>query len=146
MMRAKIPYVLIGDVGFYQRAEIKDALALLRIASTPDDAQSNEAVRRVINVPARAFGPKTLEVLETEAEWRQVSLLRALEARNQALVQQDLLDGSPPFEEFGRIQARRESIWPCSFQRPVCESNCRWPNMHGAKTTVVGVRQDTAAT
>jgi DNA helicase-2/ATP-dependent DNA helicase PcrA len=79
LMRAKIPYVLIGDVGFYQRAEIKDALALLRIASTPDDLQSDEAVRRVINVPTRGFGPKTMEILEMEAEWRRVSLLRAIE-------------------------------------------------------------------
>jgi DNA helicase-2/ATP-dependent DNA helicase PcrA len=79
LMRAKIPYVLIGDVGFYQRAEIKDALALLRIASAPDDLQSDEAVRRVINVPTRGFGPKAMEVLEGEAEWRRVSLLRAIE-------------------------------------------------------------------
>jgi DNA helicase-2/ATP-dependent DNA helicase PcrA len=79
LMRAKIPYVLIGDVGFYQRAEIKDALALLRIASAPDDPQSDEAVRRVINVPTRSFGPKTIEILESEAEWRRVSLLRAIE-------------------------------------------------------------------
>ncbi len=79
LMRAKIPYVLIGDVGFYQRGEIKDALALLRIASAPDEPQSDEAVRRVINVPARGFGPKAIEILEMEAEWRRVSLLRAIE-------------------------------------------------------------------
>jgi DNA helicase II / ATP-dependent DNA helicase PcrA len=79
LMRAKIPYVLIGDVGFYQRAEIKDALALLRIASAPDEPQSDEAVRRVINVPPRGFGPKAIEILEMEAEWRRVSLLRGIE-------------------------------------------------------------------
>jgi DNA helicase-2/ATP-dependent DNA helicase PcrA len=79
LMRAKIPYVLIGDVGFYQRAEIKDALALIRIAAAPEDPQSDEAVRRVINVPTRGFGPKTIEILEAEAEWRRFSLLRAIE-------------------------------------------------------------------
>ena len=79
LMRAKIPYVLIGDVAFYQRAEIKDALAMLRIASAPDDPQSDEAVRRVINVPKRGFGPKAIEILESEAVWRRVSLLRAIE-------------------------------------------------------------------
>jgi len=78
-MHAKIPYVLIGDVGFYQRAEIKDALALLRVAYAPDEPQSDEAVRRVINVPPRGFGPKALETLEAEAAWRRVSLLRAIE-------------------------------------------------------------------
>jgi len=79
LMRARIPYVLVGDVGFYQRAEIKDALALLRLAATPDDAQADEALRRVINVPARGFGAKAMEVLEAEAAWRHVSLLAALE-------------------------------------------------------------------
>ena len=79
LMRARIPYVLIGDVGFYQRAEIKDVLALLRLAATPDDTQSDEALRRVINVPARGFGDKAMETLEAEAAWRHVSLLAALE-------------------------------------------------------------------
>ena len=79
LMRARIPYALIGDVGFYQRAEIKDVLALLRLAATPDDTQSDEALRRVINVPARGFGDKAMECLEAEAAWRQVSLLTALE-------------------------------------------------------------------
>ena len=79
LMRARIPYVLIGDVGFYQRAEIKDALALLRLATTPEDRQSDEALRRVINTPARGFGSMAMELLETEGTWRQVSLLRALE-------------------------------------------------------------------
>ena len=79
LMRARIPYVLVGDVGFYQRAEIKDALALLRLFATPDDAQADEALRRVINVPARGFGAKAMEALATEAAWRQVPLLVALD-------------------------------------------------------------------
>ena len=64
LMRAHIPYVLVGDVGFYQRAEIKDTLALLRLAATLDNVQGDEAFRRVINVPARGFGPKALDAIE----------------------------------------------------------------------------------
>ena len=79
LMRARIPFVLVGDVGFYQRAEIKDTLAFLRVALTPDDRQADEAARRVINVPARGFGAKAMEVLEAEASWRKVSLITALE-------------------------------------------------------------------
>jgi len=79
LMRARIPYVLVGDVGFYERAEIKDVLALLRICATPEDRQSDEAFRRVINVPARGFGAKALQEVENEAAWRQVPLLTALE-------------------------------------------------------------------
>ncbi len=79
LLRARIPHVLIGDVGFYQRAEIKDALALLRLAANPDSPQSDEAFRRVINTPARGFGPKAMATLEAESAFRQSSLLRAIE-------------------------------------------------------------------
>jgi len=79
LMRAHVPYVLVGDLSFWARAEIKDALALLRLATLPDDKQSDEAFRRVINIPARGFGAKTLEIVEAEAAWRKVPLLVALE-------------------------------------------------------------------
>jgi DNA helicase-2/ATP-dependent DNA helicase PcrA len=79
LMRARVPYTLIGDVGFYQRAEIKDALALLKLAAMPDDAQADEAFRRVINMPARGFGAKAMDIVKTEAVWRRVPLLVALE-------------------------------------------------------------------
>ena len=79
LVRGRVPYVLVGDVGFYQRAEIKDALALLRILATPDSVQADEAFRRVINVPTRGFGAKALDELEQEAAFRQCPLLRALE-------------------------------------------------------------------
>lgn len=79
LMRSRVPYTIIGDVGFYHRAEIKDTLALLRLVISPDDRQSDEAFRRVINIPARGFGTKTMTLLEQEAAWRRVSLLQALE-------------------------------------------------------------------
>ena len=78
-MRASAPYCLVGDVGFYARAEIKDALALLRLVSAPDDRQSDEAFRRVVNEPRRGFGPKAMELLEAEAGSFNVSLLKAIE-------------------------------------------------------------------
>lgn len=79
LMRGRVPYTIVGDVGFYQRAEIKDSLALLRLVISLDDQQSDESFRRVINTPARGFGSKTMAILEQEAAWRRVSLLQALE-------------------------------------------------------------------
>lgn len=79
LMRGRVPYTIVGDVGFYQRAEIKDSLALLRLVISPDDRQSDESFRRVINTPVRGFGSKTMAILEQEAAWRRVSLLQALE-------------------------------------------------------------------
>ena len=98
LMRSKVPYVLVEDVGFYQRAEIKDALALLRLATNPDDRQSDDAFRRMCNTPARGLGPRAQEMIEAEATWRSVSLLRAVETapltpkvRSQALAFADAI-------------------------------------------------------
>ena len=57
-VNATAPYMLIGGVGFYKRREVKDILAYLRLIHNPDDRVSFE---RVINVPARGIGKKSLE-------------------------------------------------------------------------------------
>ncbi len=72
-----------GTIPNYQRAEVWDALALLRLASSPEDRQSDEAFRRVANVPARGLGAKALQAIEAEAHARGCSLLLA--ARTAAL-------------------------------------------------------------
>jgi DNA helicase-2/ATP-dependent DNA helicase PcrA len=60
-VRMGVPYRLVGGVRFYSRREIKDVLAYLRLVHNPHDAVS---LARVINVPARGIGVKTLEVLD----------------------------------------------------------------------------------
>ena len=77
LLKARVPYRLVGDTGFYQREEIRDALALLRLAARPEDPQSDEAFRRVANVPARGLGSKTLGAIEAEAATKGCSLLIA---------------------------------------------------------------------
>ena len=54
------PYVLVGGVGFYKRREVKDMLAYLRLIHNPDDRVSFE---RIVNVPARGIGKKSLQAL-----------------------------------------------------------------------------------
>ncbi len=71
----RIPHVLVGGQRFYERKEIKDLVAYLRLALNPHDTTS---LRRVINVPARGIGPGTLAPLETWANERDVSLWTAL--------------------------------------------------------------------
>src|SRR5687768_4722011 len=61
LRRAGIPYKIIGGVRFYERKEIKDALAYLRLVLNPHDDVS---LRRVINVPARGIGKGVMESLE----------------------------------------------------------------------------------
>ena len=56
-VNAAVPYMLVGGVGFYKRREVKDLLAYLRLIHNPDDRVSFE---RIINVPARGIGKKSL--------------------------------------------------------------------------------------
>jgi DNA helicase-2/ATP-dependent DNA helicase PcrA len=60
-VRMGVPYRLVGGLRFYSRREIKDVLAYLRLVHNPHDAVS---LTRVINVPARGIGAKTLETLD----------------------------------------------------------------------------------
>jgi len=77
-MRARIPYVIVGDVGFYQRAEIKDALAFLRLAQPLTIANRRGLPPRHQRATPR-YGAKAMEILEAEASFRNVSLLSALD-------------------------------------------------------------------
>jgi ATP-dependent DNA helicase UvrD/PcrA len=62
LRRAGIAYKIIGGVRFYERKEIKDALAYLKLVLNPHD---NVSLRRVINVPARGIGKGVMESLES---------------------------------------------------------------------------------
>jgi DNA helicase-2/ATP-dependent DNA helicase PcrA len=63
-VRMGVPYRLVGGLRFYSRREIKDVLAYLRLVHNPHDAVS---LARVINVPARGIGAKTIETLDEVA-------------------------------------------------------------------------------
>jgi len=71
-----IPYNIVGGVGFYERAEIKDIMAYLRVIANPLDEIS---LRRIINVPSRGIGKATIETLDKIAQERDISLLDATE-------------------------------------------------------------------
>ncbi len=64
LLRRSIPYQLIGGTRFYQRREVKDALAWLRVLRSDTDRISFE---RIINVPPRGIGEKTLDLLRAAA-------------------------------------------------------------------------------
>ncbi len=58
LVAAGIPYVVVGGLRFYERKEIKDILAYLRLIRNPDDAVS---FKRIVNVPSRGIGARTVE-------------------------------------------------------------------------------------
>ncbi len=78
---ARIPYKVYGGLRFFERAEIKDALAYLRLLLNRDD---DAAYERVVNLPTRGIGDRTVETLRDEARAGGVSLWKAAVARNDA--------------------------------------------------------------
>lgn len=74
-MRAAIPYKVVGGLRFYERKEVKDLLAYLRVLANPDDEVS---LRRVINFPKRGIGDRALEEVEIFAQSQDISFWHAL--------------------------------------------------------------------
>jgi DNA helicase-2/ATP-dependent DNA helicase PcrA len=74
LRRAVTPYVIVGGLRFYERKEVKDLLAYLRLVANPDDAQS---FKRIVNVPARGIGAASVEKLEGLAQSERVSIWEA---------------------------------------------------------------------
>jgi DNA helicase-2/ATP-dependent DNA helicase PcrA len=73
-LSARVPYRVYGGLRFFERAEIKDALAYLRLSSNRNDDASFE---RVVNLPTRGIGARSLEVLRAQAKGASSSLWEA---------------------------------------------------------------------
>ena len=80
LRKRDIPYRIYGGLSFYQRKEIKDLLAYLRLIVNPKD---EESLKRVINYPARGIGQATLEKLIIGAKKHGISLFETLENAHQ---------------------------------------------------------------
>lgn len=75
LRKRNIPYRIYGGLSFYQRKEVKDAIAYFRLAVNPDD---DEALRRIINYPARGIGDTTLNKLIHAAIEGQTSIWQVI--------------------------------------------------------------------
>jgi DNA helicase II / ATP-dependent DNA helicase PcrA len=76
LLKSNIEYSIVGGVKFYDRKEIKDILAYLRLIANPDDDIS---LRRVINVPKRGIGSTSLDKVANYAAMNDLSMMQALE-------------------------------------------------------------------
>lgn len=74
LIHRRIPYRIYGGLRFFERQEIKDALAYLRLTFNRDD---DSAFERVVNTPTRGIGDKTVELLRERARLHQMSLWKA---------------------------------------------------------------------
>ena len=75
LRRINIPYRIYGGLSFYQRKEVKDVVAYMRLIANPND---EEAFKRVINYPARGIGDTTLNKIISAASFQGVSLWKVL--------------------------------------------------------------------
>lgn len=80
LMRYAIPYTMVGGTKFYDRKEIKDVLAYLRLLYNPEDSLS---LTRIINVPKRNIGSTTMEHVAAYAEAQGISLFEALSSTDE---------------------------------------------------------------
>ncbi len=77
LLERRVPFRVVGSVGFYQRREVKDVLSFLRLIHNPDD---DVAAQRVLNVPARGIGKGTIGKLREHAKEEGGSLVSAAAA------------------------------------------------------------------
>jgi len=76
LIRVGLPYTVVGGVRFYERREVRDAIAYLRAIANPDDDVS---VRRILNVPKRGIGDRAEEAIESFARRDRISFGAALD-------------------------------------------------------------------
>jgi DNA helicase-2/ATP-dependent DNA helicase PcrA len=74
-IRLGLPYRVVGGVRFYERREVRDTLAYLRVLANPDDTVS---LRRILNVPKRGIGERAEAVVANHAEQQRISFAAAL--------------------------------------------------------------------
>ncbi len=74
-MRVGLPYKVVGGVRFYERKEVRDALAYLRVLSNPEDTVS---LRRILNTPRRGIGDRAEDAVALAAEKHRISFAAAL--------------------------------------------------------------------
>ena len=105
-LRLGIPYQIVGGLRFYERAEIKDILGYLRLASNPSDEAS---LRRVINVPRRGVGETTVRRLGAWAQAQGIPLWEAFRSAQEAgaspQAQKAIAEFVGLIEELGRYAA-----------------------------------------
>ncbi|MFW6031596.1 MAG: ATP-dependent helicase, partial [Myxococcota bacterium] len=141
---ANIPYRIVGGMRFYDRAEVKDALAYLRSIHNPDDDVS---LLRIINTPARGIGKTTIEKLMDLAARRGLGVWAALEAaiqeqavgagaRKKLAAFRDLMrelrelaEGGAPLTEVGHAVVERSGYGAMLRNEDTPEADARLQNL-----------------
>jgi DNA helicase-2/ATP-dependent DNA helicase PcrA len=92
-LRYGVPYKLVGGTRFYQRREVKDIIAYLRLIYNPQD---NVSLSRIMNVPSRGVGQRTLSQLQSWAKAHDASLFEALKQVGHDVIASEAKQSLPP--------------------------------------------------
>ncbi|MDP4096523.1 DNA helicase PcrA [Paenibacillus sp. P96] len=124
LIKSEIPYQIVGGIKFYDRKEIKDILAYLRLLSNPDDDIS---LTRIINVPKRSIGDTTVAKLAGAAAERGTSIFRVLQVvddlgfagrtRNALVEFYDMIDALNRMVEYLSVTELTEKVLEMSQYR-----------------------------
>ena len=116
-----IPYVVVGGAKFYDRREVKDILAYVRVLANPDDEVS---ARRIVNVPKRGIGDASVARLAAWAQVNRVSFAEAIDRAEEAGLSATALRGAQQLsDDVGRAATagldRQPGRLPATGGRPV---------------------------
>jgi DNA helicase-2/ATP-dependent DNA helicase PcrA len=122
-IRVGLPYKVVGGVRFYERKEVRDALAYLRVITNPEDVVS---LRRILNTPRRGIGDRSEASIAAHAERRGLTFAQALEYPEDALLPPRSVNAIRDFTELMtglRIIAAGESSSPSAILEAVLEQS-----------------------
>ncbi len=125
LRRLAVPYTIVGALRFYERAEIKDALAYLRVVVNPKDSLS---AKRVVNLPARGLGKNSLGLLEQYAASQGISLWESFQ-RSHAVsgISPSARNGVKSFVELiEKFQAMAKDASASTIVRRMLEESGYW--------------------
>ncbi len=110
LVRAEIPYKVVGGTRFYDRREVKDVLAYLRLCANPHD---EVAARRIVNVPKRGIGATSVTKLGAYAAAHQVSFAESIAMAEEAGLAGPALRGARELQEvLETLLAMRDDVAP----------------------------------
>lgn len=148
--RNAIPYKVVGGTRFFDRAEIKDVLAYLCVINNPDDSLR---LLRIINVPARAIGSKTIEDIERIAKFENITVYEAV--KNASIYPDlqkssmklrlfaDLIEGlrsaaeTMPLDEFYDLVLEKSGYLRMLEEKDIIENISRIENIRELKTNII---------
>ena len=146
-IRAGLPYKVVGGVRFYERREVRDLLAYLRLIANPEDEVS---LRRVLNVPRRGIGDRAEECVAALASREKISFAQALArpddvpgaGRPVGPVDRGVQRADGRAAEADARRAARSATWP----RPCSTAPGTWPSCRPPATcrTRAGSRTSTS--